>query len=276
MTEAIKMSVTPKMAADWIASSPGNPRWKGSRKLFDEAKVSTIVRDIKNGKWAGPGTHAIGIRVDGTLCEGHHRCEAIRRAGVPVECLVVFGITPEEELHLDENDKRTVAQRLGTNNTVPSVARIHLAILRKQPISKLKLTASEAESFIREHPLVDTAYQISCFGSTSPIARKAGIIHGLLCALEYGVDEMTLRKMVKVVNTGFSDGKGESSAIVLRNSILKKNWANGQSLQLSAMTQAAIYDFVCKAPRTKPYTMRSGKYFEYMVAQGRSGYVITA
>ena len=48
MKEVKEILITPKMAADWLASSPGNPRWKNG-KLYDKSKAEAIARDIRNG-----------------------------------------------------------------------------------------------------------------------------------------------------------------------------------------------------------------------------------
>lgn len=79
------LTLDPELAEKWLSRNTKN------RPLSQE-HVQRIVSDLKHGKYEFIGdTFVIGE--SGTLLDGQHRAEAVRRSGIPIEhALVLFGI----------------------------------------------------------------------------------------------------------------------------------------------------------------------------------------
>lgn len=268
--KSIYMQITLELADEWLKTSKGNPRWKNGKKLFDKQKVDKIANDIVNGNW-NPGNNSIGFNKEGNLLDGHHRLMAITIANIPVFSLVTFGIDKKGELHIDENDQRTVSQRLGTDSKITAVANCHNRM--KNGISKKNISIEETSIWIQNHPLIYTAISISSAGTNHPITQKAGVIHGVLCALEYGISEDILSKFINSVNTGFYRSDEETSSIVLRN-MLMRNTIKGktESFLVDCATQYAIKDYIFHNSRRNAYTAKNGYYFDLLVKNKLPGY----
>lgn len=253
------MEITPGLADLWLKKSIGNPRWK-SGKIVDNNRVSKIAKDIKNDNWF-PNNNSIAFDSDGVLVDGHHRLSAIIKADKSVFSLVVFGLNKESQKHIDENRPRTVAQRLGVDNRAVAVANCHQWM--KYGIATPVLTAEEASKFIYEHPLVYDAITLSSSGSSHPLAKKAGVVHGILCALECEVPSDFIQNFVKCVNSGFIVGIHESSTVVLRNMLLRATVRNrSDSINIDCATQSALSDFIDCIPRKNAYHVNRGVYFD--------------
>lgn len=79
-----------------------------------EGKVSEYARAMRSGTWAF-NAEAIKISSDGVLADGQHRLQAITwmdddDPGYPL--LVVYGLTPESQLTMDQGAKRTAHEQL--------------------------------------------------------------------------------------------------------------------------------------------------------------------
>lgn len=263
--------ITPEMAKAWLETSPGNPRYPRGNKRYDSAKVEKMVRDIKSGNWH-PAGDPIKFREDGTLVDGHHRLTAIVRAGIPVWCDVKLGITKEQEGHIDDNDKRSEAVRYGRSTSVIAVTSIHAAMLNGVNASNKLLSSHEKIDMLNTLSNADEAVRISKIGGGAR-TKKAGSIHGIMCALDAGVPVDALERFVTVVNTGFTDGPSEYAAVVLRKMEETRHFPFDAGAILSAITQDAIKDFIAGTSRVKAYSdKRVGYYFEKCRQNGVKAY----
>lgn len=250
--------VTPEIAHDWLLKSKGNPRWK-TGKFVDNKRVAKIAQDIIDNKWF-PGNNSIAFDSDGVLVDGHHRLSAIVKSGKPVESIVVFGLEDSSLKHIDENRGRTYSQRLGLSPNVVAVVNCHFWM--KNGVSQQNPTVEEVSSFVNNHPFIFDAVSLSCFGTRHPVAKKAGVAHGLFCALEYGVSIDTIQSFTKCVNTGFVSSPSESAAIVLRNMLLRLTVkTRTDSLTIDYAAQSSLFDYIECIPRKNAYHSNSGYYF---------------
>jgi hypothetical protein len=93
------ITVTPEMAAAWLASAHPN-------RPVSRARVTTIARAIKAGLWQLNGQTLV-LCPDFRLLDGRHRCRAIVEAGRSVEMFVVASIDPQCFLSMDQGKKRS-------------------------------------------------------------------------------------------------------------------------------------------------------------------------
>jgi hypothetical protein len=94
--------ITPAMAQEYLKFNTENYR------SINNVRVISYAADMKAGRWQLNGE---GIKFDtnGTLIDGQHRLQAIVRAGVPIEMLVIRGIEAGTNLY-DIGAGRSLAQ----------------------------------------------------------------------------------------------------------------------------------------------------------------------
>lgn len=81
--------------------------------------VEAYARDMAAGRWLDNG-ETIKVAADGTLLDGQHRLQAVVRADVPVDLLVVRGVSAQAQETMDAGTKRTFSDVLklrGERNT---------------------------------------------------------------------------------------------------------------------------------------------------------------
>lgn len=115
------VTITPEMAEEWLKKNIRNIR------PLRKAAVSYLAAEITAGKWEL--THqGIAFGADGILVDGQHRLAAIARAGVPVECMVTWGIQETGTCAIDSGTKRSFGARLGMSTrraaVMAAIARI--------------------------------------------------------------------------------------------------------------------------------------------------------
>lgn len=275
MYSAEVVYVTPSKAAEWLAKSEGNPRWKNSKKIVDDKRVMQIVNDIINGDW-NPGTNGIGFNEDGVLVEGHHRLTAIIKAGEVVPCLVVHGIKKDGEKHIDDNRSRSEYQRTGVHSRYLAVANVHMAFVNGFGGIRNNLSTEQKLRFLDLHPCIYAVGNLCNKGvhKRNALTMNSQSVHAAMCAYEHGVSETKIGRFFEAVNSGFVVDAGESAAIVLRNQLL--SWKNTIKVEretmLSCNVQAAMYDFCNGIPRRVAYKAKRGKYFDMNVATGNRLY----
>ena len=178
------MDVTPELASKWLAASEGNPRWKRTGKVVDNMLVSKIADDIRSGNW-NPGNNSIAFDKNGVLKDGHHRCAGIVKAGITVKSIVVFDMEDKGIQHIDENHVRSVSQRTGI--CMPIVAAVNCHFWMSKSMTKSSESSEVVQKWVELHPDVYIAFDMVKQGARHPITQKAGVIHGLTCAIEYGL-----------------------------------------------------------------------------------------
>ena len=105
--------ITPEMAREFLKKNFGNRRVRQSR-------VDAYAEDITAGRWAWTAD-PMHFDTFGRLRNGQHRLTAIVIANMPVKCLAVYDLLPEEADMLDRGSSRTNADRLeiaGEKNAV--------------------------------------------------------------------------------------------------------------------------------------------------------------
>lgn len=96
--------VTPEWAAEKLARCNGHNRPLSSSWV-------RIKAAILGGNWHENGETVV-FDTGGVLRNGQHRLQAIVEAGVPVPCLVVYGVSPDAFATYDQGKKRGAADVL--------------------------------------------------------------------------------------------------------------------------------------------------------------------
>lgn len=97
--------VTPALAKEYLSRNIENNRKPKA------SKISAYARDITNGNWLFTG-EAIKFDIAGNLVDGQNRCMAIVAADMPVEVLVVRGLSTEAVHLLDSGTSRSGADAI--------------------------------------------------------------------------------------------------------------------------------------------------------------------
>lgn len=249
--------ITPEIAANYLKTSKGNPRWKN--KVVNKRAVQDIARDILNGDWK-PGNGSLAFDDNGHLIDGHHRLSAVVMSQTPIDVWVCRGVNLDGQLHIDDNAKRTVAQRLGTQKYVPAIANMHFKLTTNtRGVATAKETAVFQELY-GEH--IDTVVKYSS-SSGVKLTATAYFLHAALCALACGVPDTVLAKFAASLNNGFIEGPDESAVIAVRNQLCNNRPATDiQRIQADKNIQAAIADYVAGVPRKNYYKAQTACYTE--------------
>lgn len=105
MIQSEIISVTPEMAAKWLAES--NVR---NRKLRDDV-AQRYARDMLRGEWT-VGSDSIAFDVNGALVNGQHRLKAVTIANIPVDMLITKGLPAESIIGIDQGLRRKFEDNL--------------------------------------------------------------------------------------------------------------------------------------------------------------------
>lgn len=117
------MTVTPTIASSWLSKNDKNRR-------VAQHHVRKLAGEITAGRWSLNG-QSISFDENGRLLDGQHRLNAIILAGIPVQTMVVTGVTDPEAFktydgHVLKRGASQVAAMMGlknSNNTI-AIARV--------------------------------------------------------------------------------------------------------------------------------------------------------
>ena len=98
---AFILSITPNIATQMLAENVSNRKLKSGL-------VARYSNAIKKGQWKLNGS-AVVFSSDGQLLDGQHRLHSIVQTGVPVSCMVVYGVQPKTMDTIDTGKSRSHA-----------------------------------------------------------------------------------------------------------------------------------------------------------------------
>jgi hypothetical protein len=107
------VTITPEMATSLLSRNPEN-------RNVRLGGVCAIAADIEAGRWSVNGETII-ISDDGYVNDGQHRLHAIVLAGIPVQTMVVYGVTRDSRTTVDQGAARTVANYLSMEGEAKNV-----------------------------------------------------------------------------------------------------------------------------------------------------------
>jgi hypothetical protein len=113
------MTITPELARTWLERGGAN------RKMVEQ-RVNRLVMAIQTGEWQLTGD-SIKLDAAGTVRDGQHRLEAIRRSGQSVQALVVRNVTEAAFDVIDTGKTRNPSDVLAIHGHTNTVARASAA-----------------------------------------------------------------------------------------------------------------------------------------------------
>lgn len=253
------MVITPELAGRWLTAN------KHNRPVL-RATVRRYAEDMKAGRWE-LNAQGISFKENGELADGQHRLLAIIEADRPVTMMVTFGV-PDTSFIYDRGRGRSqtnVLQMLGAdpgvaNNSVVGAINYLFYKCGNRPsdFTIVKFANDHAENLAAANNLVNR-------GKKNAMSRRSPVIAAAFIALECGVPQDTLTAFFTAVNTGFTNSRTESAAIVLRNWLL--NWTASAHYaerdRAFMITNNAIADYAAKKPRVKLYKDNANPYFDH-------------
>lgn len=129
-----------------------NVRNRGVRPIT----VNAYARDMAEGRWTLTG-EAIKFDTNGHLADGQHRLEAVIKADVAVEFLVVWGVAPEAQDVMDSGMKRQAYDRYrmdGVKNPTIITSAARFALRRE---GRAQPTTGEVHEWVADNPAVHDA-----------------------------------------------------------------------------------------------------------------------
>lgn len=108
------IEVTPAQADEWLKRNTSNRRLR-------EVTVKLYMQDMQSGAWKLNG-EAIKVADDGTLLDGQHRLEAVRRSGKTVPMMVITGLPRDTQETMDIGRKRNAQDAFTLRGEVNATA----------------------------------------------------------------------------------------------------------------------------------------------------------
>lgn len=102
--ETMVVTITPEMANNLLENNKKNRPLKMHHLAF-------LCEEIFSGRWKFNGD-TIRIATDGSLIDGQHRLEAVRRTGISIKTLLVYGLDPEVFDTIDSGAVRSAGDTL--------------------------------------------------------------------------------------------------------------------------------------------------------------------
>lgn len=106
------ITVTPKMAAEWLETNERNRPL--TRKAFHR-----LAAQMQDGTFRFVGD-PIRFSTEGKLLDGQHRLYGIIQADVSMPFLIIWGLDPDTQTVIDNNQRRTAAQALALTGIGPA------------------------------------------------------------------------------------------------------------------------------------------------------------
>lgn len=202
-------TVTPEIAAEWIAKNLNNRNVRSS-------VVAGYARDMAAGAWRVTG-EAIKFDNAGTMIDGQHRLLAIIQSGATVQILVIRGLAPEVQEAMDSGAKRTAGDALTWSGykhgaLVAAIARLGMEI--EQGSGTKKFTNAELIEWLDDNPdAADAASAISGMKKYLPMRpAAAGYAFVLLCR----ADHRACAEFFDSLAFNRTNGKGDPRSTLLR------------------------------------------------------------
>lgn len=158
------ISVTPTIAAEWLATNTENNRKKKS------GTIRKYANDMLRGKWVENSGETIKFGKDGKLKDGQHRLEAVVMSHKTITFTVVWGIENDAIQVIDTGAMRTAGDALtiaghnGHSTEIAALARKIIAIeggnemvlgVKKIKLGSQAITNTDIVAYCASHDLVE-------------------------------------------------------------------------------------------------------------------------
>lgn len=217
-------TITPKVAKEYLSKNTNN-----YRSVIPHI-VNRYAKDMSDGLWEENG-NAIAFSRRGVLLDGQHRLNAIIKANMPVNMVVVRDIDDQAST-FDYQTKRTDTQILKASGLcgyarslqASAIASILLCgtFNRNSSISK-ETSVKKKRIFLEANETeIDAVGQATfCGDKATRCSVRAAVYCAAWCLFVAGETCEDLKEFFTVVNSGFPiNGRECSPCIVLRNSLV--------------------------------------------------------
>lgn len=211
--------ITPEMAAAWLTQNKHNRRQR-------RASINKYARDMSRGRWMENGT-GIAFDLDGNMIDGQHRLEGCVLSGKSFWSLVVTNLPAEAQDTLDDQTKRTMADRLGFHeheNTHVSAAVTRRVLLwqngHKTNTGAYQPSVAECLDALEGDPTIKVAIQQAV--RMKALAPVPGTIIGLTWWLFWQIDAEQCSDFWTALHSGANLAAGDP-ILVVRNQITTDN-----------------------------------------------------
>lgn len=240
--------ITPAQAETYLALNTTNRKMR-------ELHVDKLADDIAEGRWHINGS-SIVFNGDGTLLDGQHRLAAIVKSGVPVEMVVVRGVSKAAMATIDANIPRKandVAAMRGYSNTAQLVGTVRLLIILKTGSVRNgeRVSHGAIMEFLRMHPhLQDSVTLAARLQKTLPVTIIAAW-HYLTFYIGGMHDDVT--RAVGVLESGIPAYSGDAIHVFRERALKDRKSLQGSlSNRVRAIWTLALAwnDFHARLPRS--------------------------
>lgn len=197
-------AITPAIAKHLLERNDDN-------RPLSQAQVDHICHDIKAGHWVLNGETVI-VAKDGCLNDGQNRLAAIVQADLPVQSVVVFGVSRKSRLTVDMGRQRSAANFLsmsGVKNSTNIAAALSLFMAYGKGsygVNYMGATAPTKQDIRAEYDKrsksVDAAVSLAIsdrFGSIAGVAPLS-VAHMILIPLNFTEASVFFAKLLDGVN----------------------------------------------------------------------------
>ena len=146
------VDLTPELAAKLMALNVAN-------RAISKTNVEKIAAAIARGEWIFNG-ETIVIDSMNHMRQGQHRCLAVLKTGMTIQCLIVRGVSPAAFATFDSGRPRNAADTLGIGSevntrTLAAAARA-IVYLEEGSYAARMITNKEIQEVVNHHPMVRT------------------------------------------------------------------------------------------------------------------------
>ncbi len=239
-------TITPEIAQQYLDRNIENNRRINSRRVTDYSNK------MRAGRWALANT--ICFDVNGRLQDGQHRMNAVVRAGIPIQFVVVRGFPPGAVQYIDLGQKRSALNIASVKGM--KTDGFALSTSRAMLIPRFGCNSwdpNNADSLLSV--AIYQAFQDSINLATKGVSdiKRSDIAAVIARAHIAGEDAGRLSEFIQVLQTGYPVSESyadDGAAIALRNYYLRAKDARGLSgagtnrVRLFEFTQSAVSAFL--------------------------------
>lgn len=241
-------TITPEKAREYLGMNTNNYR------TVNKSRVDSYAADMVSGRWQFNG-ETIKFNSKGELVDGQHRLNAIVKANIPVNMIIV---TDCEADVFDIGQSRSLGQLAKHRTKYGAIANTTVAAANCICNNMDSHTYSGRVTvldYIEEHQeWLNKATTLVVYGK-SPICKKSPIIVAAYCLLRKDIDYSEMDDFFKIANSGLPIGyHNPSSALVFRNMVQKIKCQNVDERKLIfSACVSAVDDFINNRDRKLAY-----------------------
>lgn len=239
------VQVTPELAEQWLKDNITNRRYNNTIAL-------KYASDMAEGRWTYTGD-PIQFDKDGFLQNGQHRLNAVVKSGKTIPFLIVRGLEPKAQAHMDLGRKRTLGDILhleGYENALvlAAVARGAASWMGgfESDANRNQISDQECRDFLTEYEerVIKAAFIAERYRKIGISAKLLGTF--VFMGLMKGADESELDSFLSSIanyqTTGVGDPRSALIARIQRSKNQREQMTTKYVLSLLVRTWNGVQD----------------------------------